>query len=388
MYERDTMFEAIHKMFMNGLEEVRDDSRQDDSVRNRVAEGERSGMVLHRGRFLGRCVAGLPVRHLSKERFVKKRKNRLLQVAGVLIGITGIVLIRALFEGAVSRPAARGTGIALLAAPSPTVAAVVTRHLTWADQQAAAGLDPQLNALREVFAEAKRGTRAFAEDALGFDSKWALITGYVRGNDDHRRYLAERFAARVFTAEHLEQVVKYSVQAYLTHLDNVDAMLLVNLRTDLANIPSNGFSSGMDPRVIEQSLSRAITEAVRGVEAEFPGAIGREIVSIVGGDIVMAAGTRLATSAGLLSAGATGGWVSAGGTLVLSIMIDYVVCWAWDKIADPCGELARKLDATLTQLEQIIIAGYGDEPGLRKRLLDYGARRGQARKAAIQSVVH
>ena len=315
-------------------------------------------------------------------------RNQFLAAAGVLAGVILAIVIRCSISHHRTSHVSPGAGNPTMTATGPAVAEVVTRHLTWADQQAAAGLDPQLNALREFFTQAKAGSRAFAEDALGFDSKWKFVKGYIVGGDDHRRYLAERFAARVFTAEHLDQAVKYAVQAYLTHLENVDAMLLVNLRTDLANIPSNGFSSGMDPRVIEQSLSRAINEAVRGVEAEFPGAIGREIVSIVAGDIVMVAGTKLATSAGILSAGVSGGWVSAGGTLVLSVIIDFFVSWAYDKFVDPAGELARKLDGTLTQLEQIIIAGYGDEPGLSKRLLNYGARRGEARKAAVHSVVH
>lgn len=311
---------------------------------------------------------------------------QVLAVTGVLLGTILAIAIRASFQHRTIR-VSPATANATMNGNGPTVAETVARHLNWADQQAAAGLDPQLNPIRDLFKEAKAGTRAFSEDALGFDSKWALITGFVRGNDDHRRYLAERFAARLFAPEDLERVVKYAAQAYLTHLDNVDAMLLVNLKADLANIPSSGFSPGMNASAIEQAMHTAINDAVRAVEADFPWMIGREVVSNVAGDLIAAAGVRLATSAGILSVGASSGAVTVGGGLVLSIIIDYVVSWAWDKIANPCGELSRKLDETLTQLEQVIVNGYGNEPGLYKRLVAYAARRSQARKTAINSVV-
>lgn len=314
-----------------------------------------------------------------------KTKTHVLAAIGAAIGIAVAILIRWPSSHSPSHPAAAGT--VPVASPSASVAEVVATHLGWADQQASAGLAPQLSPLRDFFVGAKAGTRAFAEDALGWSSKWKFVKEQVAGGDEHRRFLAERFRVRVFAQEDLEKTLKYAVAAYMTHLDNVDSMLLVKLKADLASIPSSGFSAAADPALIEQSLNRAIHDAVRAVEAEFPGAVGREVVSYVAGELLGMAAGRLATSAGILSVGAYSGMASAGAGIVLSIIIDYVVSWAYEKWADPIGKMSRKLDGTLTQLEQVIIEGHGEEPGLYKRLLNYGARRSQARRTAIHSVV-
>jgi hypothetical protein len=181
--------------------------------------------------------------------------------------------------------------------------------------------------------------------------------------------------------------VQYAVQAYLTHLDNVDSMLLVNLKADLEGIPSSSFSAGVDRSVIEQSLNAAIEGAMQAVEADLPGMIGRELVSFVAGEVLGAASVQLATSAGILSVGASSGTVTFGVGLVVGVIVDVIVGWAYDKFADPAGELSRKLDGTLIQLEKVIVEGQGDEPGLNRRLSDYAARRREARNVAVTSVV-
>lgn len=316
-----------------------------------------------------------------------KTRNQLIAAAGVLVGLIGAIGIRGCVSHQRSSGGSPGTSSPTMNTNGPSVAEMVARHLNWAEQQSAAGLDPQLNALREFFAEARKGTRAFAEDALSFDSKWKFVVGYVKGNDDHRRYLADRLAARVLAPEQLELMLKYVVQAYLTYLNDLDAMVLVHLKADLANIPASSFSAGFDQSRIEQAMRTAIGDALRAFQAEFPRSIGQEIVSCIAGDALTVAGIELGTSAGILTAGAGSGTVTFGVGLVISLIVDRIISWAYEKYADPCGTLSDKLNETLTQLEEGIINGLDNEPGLKKRLLDYGARRSQARKTAIHSVV-
>ena len=342
---------------------------------------------------MGRHVAGISEGYLHKgfgfmqRKMYEKIVANILVPAGVTLGIAVAIVLRWCFDGASPQQQVTGPVSVPPAVTGPTVSEIVSKHLAWADQQSSAGLDPQLTPIREFFAEARRGTRPFATEALGFDSKLKFVLGSVTGGDEHRKYLEERFAARVFAQADLEKTVEYCVQAFLTHLDNVDSALLINLRADLENVPPSSFSAGVDPSVIEQSLSVAIYDAVKAVKDDMPGMIGREIVSWIAGDVLAQASVKLATSAGILSVGVGSGTVSFGATVVISIAVDYVVSWAWDKAFDPAGELSRKIDGTLTQLEQLIIEGQGDEPGLYRRLLDYGARRSEARNAAIKSVV-
>lgn len=304
-----------------------------------------------------------------------KTKTLVLAAAGVLVGIVLATLLRWAFSASST---ASVTTVA-----SPTVAEVVGRHLDWADRQSAEGLAPQFGPIHEFFAQASFGVRPFAEDALGWTSKWKLIEGYFAGGDAHRQYLEERFAARIFASDDLESLVQQVVAAYLNHLDNVDAMLLVNLQADLEGIPAGSFTAGVGRADIEQALNAAICDAVQAVEADFPGMIGRELASFVAGEVLSMATVELATSAGILGAGASSGTVTFGIGLLAGLIVDAIIT----EIYDPAGELSLQLDETLLRLEEIIVSGNGEQPGLYHRLLDYASRRGQARKAAITSVV-
>ncbi|HWB14099.1 MAG TPA: hypothetical protein VG826_33040 [Pirellulales bacterium] len=271
--------------------------------------------------------------------------------------------------------------------PAPSVAQVIEKHFAWADQQQAAGIAPQLAPIHEFFAEAQRGTRAFAEDALNFDSKWRYVQDFLVGGNKHRAYLEERFAARVFATDQLETTVRYAVQAYLDHLNRVDQALLVNLKADLENVPASAFSAEVDRQAVEQSMRAAVQQAVRAVESGTPGMVGREILSWVAGEVLAEASIKLATSAGILGVGASSGAVTFGAGIVLSLVVDTAVSWAYDEIFDPAGALGQELNVTLARLEALILQGDGENPGLYARLNDYAARRSQARNAAIKRVV-
>ena len=318
----------------------------------------------------------------------QKTSVHLLAALGVAIGIVLAIICRysigdnPLPAAPVMAPAAGE------AAPMPpSVAEIVERHFEWAQEQETAGLAPRLVSVQDFFAEARQGTRAFAEDALGFDSKWKYVSDYLAGGDEHRKFLEERFAARIFAAEDLEKVVHYSVASYMNHLDNVDSALLVNLQADLEGIPTGAYSESISPAAIENLLNTALQQAVQAVEADFPGMVGREIVSYVAGEVITHASLQLATSAGILGAGATSGTVSLGAGIVVGMIVDQIVSWAYDELYDPAGELSRKLDFTLLQLEELILGGNSDYAGLYICLHNYAMQRGQARNAAITSVV-
>lgn len=304
--------------------------------------------------------------------FPQTTKQRALATLGVLAGLAVAAFI----------------GRSIVSAwTAPTFEEVVERHLESARQEAEAGLAPQFKVIREFFKEASLGTRPFAEDALGFDSKWALIQEYFFDDDAHRAYLEERFAARIFKTEDLEQTVRYAVSAYLNHLDSVDAAFLVNLKVDMDDLPQSSFPPGVDRTAIEQSLAAAIHNTVGAVGAEFPRAVGLELASYVAGEVLTYAGVELATSAGILSVGAGSGTVTFGVGIVVGVIADAIISRVYNEMFDPAGELSRKLDDTLGNLKHLILSGDGEQPGLSQRLHDYAARRAEARRAAINAAL-
>jgi hypothetical protein len=268
-----------------------------------------------------------------------------------------------------------------------TAQEILDRDLGWAKQMSAAGIDHGLTPVRDLFANAHQGAHAFADDALGFESKWKLVTDYVASRDEHAKFLQAQFSTRLFSPEQLEKAVESSVRGYMKHLDDVDSQLLVLLQADLSDLPPEQFGRGIDHGAIGQLLDEAMREARKAAEADFRGTVGREIVSLVAGEVLSAVAVELATSSGILSAGAVSGTVTFGAGLVVGVIADCAVCWAYDKLYDPLGELTKRVNEQMDQVEQMIVVGSSRQPGLQMRLQDYSLRRSKARDAAIAAAI-
>jgi hypothetical protein len=312
-------------------------------------------------------------------------RKKLLATLGI---VTGLVLAGALRSsldnGSSVTPITAVTGQTV--AP-PSVNEIVNRHLAWADSQGQGDLAATVVPIRELFGEARRGSRKFAEEALSLTSKWKLAKDYVTNGDEQQAFLREQFAAHLFSPAALEAVVQSVVAGHVRHLDDVDSELLVRLQADLASVPNLQLSANVDRQAIQASLDSSIRQAISAVEAELGPGVGLELVSYVAGEVLTSATFSLAASSGILTAGAASGAVSFGVGLVVGLIVDAVISWVYDELFDPAGELTKTLNQTLDALEQLILTGDGSQPGLIQRLQDYGARRSQARNGAIRSVV-
>ena len=241
--------------------------------------------------------------------------------------------------------------------------------------------------IHDLFAQGRLGERAFVDDALGWNSKWILVKDYLFSSDEHGKYLQEQFGARIFTPEQLESAVESAVTAYMKHLEDVDSELLVKLQADLSGVPQEQFSPGIDRDAIRQVVEAALRKARTSAVSDFRGMVGREIASMVAGEVLSQVAVQLATSCGILGAGAASSAVTFGAGLVVGVIADWAVSWAYDELYDPVGELTKKMDEQLDQLEQMILIGDDEQPGLEKRLQDYASRRSQARDAAIRGAI-
>lgn len=301
---------------------------------------------------------------------------------GLVTGTVGAILIASMLSSGGSVPTSPTT---ITGDSQPTVHDVVERHLGWATQQGNAGVPGGVVPIREFFAAARENTGLFAEEVLGFNSKWTMVSDFLSGNQEHAEYLDERFRARLFTPEELEEIVDVAVAGYARYLEDVDAQLLVRLQADLAELPPAEFSGEWDRAALERIVSEALETSRSAVEADFQGMVGREIVSLVVGEILTAAGVELATSAGILTAGAGSGTMTFGMGLLIGIGTDFLVSEVYNEIYDPVGNLSRRLDSQLIELEQLMLQGNGETPGLEAYLQEYAARRSAARYQAIES---
>jgi hypothetical protein len=297
---------------------------------------------------------------------------------GVLLGMVGMVVIRSASKDATVAKSRMQTS-------EYSASDIVNRHLAWADGQSNG--EPAVQAIRELFAEARLGTRQFASEALSLKSKWKILTDYLTDGQDHKEFLNEQFAIHVFTPEALEAAVQSAVAGHVRRLDDVDSELLVRLEADLESVPNLELSAGIDRHAIQSSLDAAVRQAIEAVQAELLPGAGLELVSYVAGEVLTSATFSLGASTGILSVGTASGVVTFGVGLVVGIIVDAVVSWVYDAMYDPVGQLTVRINQTLDELEQTILSGSDDAPGLVGRLQDYAARRSHARNATIRSVV-
>ena len=324
----------------------------------------------------------------SFKSFVPRKSSTYVIVGfGALVGVLLMIAIRTMWlsPSVAHKPPAQFR--VLKDFNCPTFNTVLAQHLSWAEDEGTHGLSEGLDPVRSFFTEAKGGTRTFAEDVLGFDSKWALVSDYFTKDESHKKFIEAKFAERIFSANELEKLIESIVSTYLQHLDDVDSQLLVRLEKDLAELPIDTFQVSVDRHAIQQLLTKAIDDAVRSVHADFQGMVKREIVSFVTGEVLSMATTQLATSAGIVSFGAYSGVVTFGSGVIVGLIADQLVSWAYDALYDPVGEISNRLNQTLIDLENLILSGNDTSPGLEYRLRDYATRRNQARSASIMTVV-
>lgn len=308
-------------------------------------------------------------------------------VALGVLATAGVTL--ALFLSLATRYAAESVqSVPMAPIPAPaTVTSVVARHLTWAEEQTAAGLDPQLLLVREFFANARARTRTYASEVLGWDSKLALAGDYLTGGHNHEQFMQDRFAAILFSEADLEAVVQQVVAAYLGYVNDVESQMLVSLEADLADLSPGDLPTPIDREALTAALHAALSTATTAAQGDFQGMVGRELVSWVASEVLTMAAAQLATSAGILGAGGASGWATFGAGLVIGLIVDAVVTEIYNQHFDPVDELSSQLEATLSQMETLILQGTNESAGLQGRLHDYSARLNFIRRQAIQQAV-
>jgi len=262
-------------------------------------------------------------------------------------------------------------------------------HLHRAEQEAARVIDEHLRKLDDFFAQAKKNTHRFAEEALGWGSKFRLIQdslGLSDGNK-HKRFLQDRFEAHFFTPDQLKEEVQKVVQSYLAHLRDIESKMLVALRADLDDFSTDIPIVQLDDRVLQQKYDQAISQIMEATGHDLGANIGVTIVSVITGEVMAHVAIRLGVSAGILGTGASSTWATLGAGLVASIIVESVVSWVWDAIADPRGKLVAELNKKLDEVHRLIADGSSDGKGLRQQLHELAQKRAVVRRQAVLSLL-
>ncbi len=244
--------------------------------------------------------------------------------------------------------------------------------------------------MHQFFDEARKNTPEFANRALSFSSKWRLIADYVpftKGNR-HETYLRQQFETILFTPQQLEKIVTTTVSNYQYQIESIENELLVRIRKSAANFPEVSELAKLNDKQLRAEYEAALKLVIANSQTDLQKVVGREVLSFAASEIMTFVAIRLGVSAGVLSAGAASGTVTFGIGVVVAIVVDQIVSWVWDWALDPRGELARELSAKFDLIEQTILVGDKEHPGLQPRLSEFGEARIKLRDEAILKLLN
>ena len=277
----------------------------------------------------------------------------------------------------------------------PSPAKLAQPHLDRAEQECDRIIEEHVKVLDAFFADSKKNTRAFAEEALSWGSKWRLVADKVpfTSGGRHEKYIRERFEVHVFKPSDLETAVKQIVTSYLTHVRSIENKMLVDLRTDVAEFPSDYLLAQIDEQKVTATYEAALAKAIDATGSGLRDDLATELVSIIAGELLAQVAVRLGVSAGILGTGAASGWATFGVGVVVGLIVDQIVSWVWDWWADPKGSLAADLDKKLDEIHRLIVDGAdGDDQakavqGLRSRLKQSALERTTIRQQAVLTLL-
>jgi hypothetical protein len=258
-------------------------------------------------------------------------------------------------------------------------------RLDRADAECRRALDDQLRDLDEFFAAAHRRVPRFAEQVLGWESTWVLVRDRLLGSraGEHPAFVRRAFHEILFSPEQLGGRVRQAVEGYLEALRDIEGVLLVQLRQDLAELPTTLPLAKLDPEAGRARYERAVAAAAERAGVGLPQDAARDLVSLIVGEVLAQAAVRLGVSAGLAGAGAASSAATLGAGLVVGLLVDQLLRWVWDAGRD----LIRELEGRLDDLRRVVVEGTAGSPGLRRRLEHLDRERAAARRSAILELI-
>lgn len=322
-----------------------------------------------------------------KSSHARRSRLYLLAIMGVIAGVVLREPIAKLFREKSADP----TPVRIQLPPdAKRVAAERAKpHMEWADAQSLKAVDDHLASLSDYLEEVKKRTPKFAEEVLGWGSKWRVVVDRLprTRTDRHEIYLRERFAAHIFTSEQLSQSIEAVVKGYTSSVQSTEGLMLVKIKADIADLPQASLPQFASKESLERAFAVALENAAQKVQVDLRNDAMREVASIIAGQVLTMVAVRLGVSGGILAAGAGSSWVTLGIGLAVGFIVDWVVQQIWNWWADPVGDMSKMLNGKLDVIHKLIVDGDGTNPGLQGKLLELHEKRKQVRRQAVGDLI-
>lgn len=259
------------------------------------------------------------------------------------------------------------------------------KHLDWATERAKAVPEKHIGQVDEFFARARKGVPGLADDALGWGSKWRVVTDHLPwiGTDgSHAEFMRQRFEERLFAADDIEKLLRQVCAGIEQDLLEIDNEFLVRLRLDIEKLGAEEWK-GLKVEGLDARIRGTLRTLSSGAEGETLRSGGTLVVGEVLAAVVTRIAARLALSGTVLGSGAAAVPVSFGLTVVVGIIVDQILNLILDWAIDSRGNLVRAVEQQLDEMRQVILDG---NEGLRRNLQVILRERDRQRREAVRSI--
>jgi hypothetical protein len=273
-----------------------------------------------------------------------------------------------------------GVGLSkLLGGKKVDPARIAAPHLDKAEKDTETIIRKGFPALWEFFSAAKKNTPKFAEEVLGYASKWRLVVDYVpfTKGDRHAIFIKSKFEQFIFSPDQLKIAVENTIKGYLDEIQSIESRMLVDLRADIANYPDEFPIGQYDEGLFQEKFDQALALAANASGSDLSDGIATGIVSAIAGEVMTLVAVRLGVSGGIIASGGASSWATLGIGLIVGLIVDQIVGWVWNWWADPKGNLAQDLNSKLDELYRHIA------DSIREQLAKFQQERDIARRKAV-----
>jgi signal transduction protein with GAF and PtsI domain len=300
----------------------------------------------------------------------------------IFLATVGILMLFA-FQLANTCPPSWTTQTEVL--PKRVPESLVKPHLERATQRIESSTEENFQAIESLLDRARQNTRPFAKLALGWGSKWRIVSDAMPWSDGGKNelYLRSEFEANVLRGDDLRTAIEQCVSEYLARIQSVESNMLVELQADIRDYDRSISFAKLDSSQLQVIFDDALARAKAASQIDLQSTVSSQLVSIVVGEVLTQVAVRLGVSAGILGTGAAAGWVTLGVGVIVGIVIDQIVMTIWNRWADPEGKLVDSLNLKMTQIEHLICYGDVQTKGLLYHFREIASVRETLRKRAV-----
>ena len=306
----------------------------------------------------------------------KKKPTKLLLALGFVGVILGVFFRQPLFEIFYPKPPAPPPTFFHLP-PSPAVLA--KPHLSYADKDCERIIEEHIKAIDAFFLDVKKNSSKFADEALGYGSKFRLMLDYLpyTKGGRHEAFIKRKFEEYIFSPNQIEVVIKQVVSSYFKEVDSIENEMLVNIQADAANYPGSYKDFKLDESMLRVAFEDALKQVQTNTKIGLDLKLASELGSIIVAEIAVNVIRKLATSSGILGAGGLGVPATFGLSVIAGLIVDQIVSYVWDWFADPKGNLTNIVNTKLDEINRKMV----DE--LRIKLKELAMSRAEQRQSAV-----